>query len=366
MAGPLSGVRVVEFAGLGPGPFAAMWLADMGADVVRIDRPVPSEPFDIPYDVLARGRRSIICDLKAEQGRSEARALCVKADILIEGLRPGVMERLGLGPRDLMADNPGLIYGRMTGWGQTGPRAQTAGHDINYIALTGALHAIGPDETPLPPLNLLGDFGGGAMYLVAGLLAALIERGTSGKGQVVDAAITDGTAHLSAMIYSMQAAGMWQDRRAANPLDGGAPYYRTYRCADGAHIAIGPIEPQFHAAFYAGLNLDPPPRQHDARTWEAETARVAARIAEKSRADWLAIFEGSDACVAPVLSLSEAPEDAHNTARETFVARDGVTQPAPAPRLSRTPGSLDRSPPVSGADRKTILSDWGISDAASD
>ena len=271
--GPLGGVRVLEFAGLGPGPFAAMWLADMGADVVRIDRPDGREPFPMRHDVLARGRRSIALDLKAEADVARARALAGAADLLIEGFRPGVMERLGLGPEVLCADNPRLVYGRMTGWGQDGPLAGVAGHDIGYIALTGALHAIGEDA-PVPPLNLVGDFGGGAMYLVAGLLAALVERGKSGRGQVVDAAIVDGTAHLMAMIYGMKASGLWQDRRAANPLDGGAHYYRCYECADGRWLAVGAIEPQFYALLMERTGADLPGQADPAR-WPDQAAALA-------------------------------------------------------------------------------------------
>ncbi|QPH52982.1 CaiB/BaiF CoA transferase family protein [Pontivivens ytuae] len=357
--GPLKGIRVVEFAGLGPGPFAAMWLADMGADVVRIDRPGGGDLFPMDYDVLARGRRSVVADLKSEEGHALALSLIGKADLLIEGFRPGVMERLGLGPDVALAANPRVIYGRMTGWGQDGPLAHAAGHDIDYIALTGALHAIG-SEAPVPPLNLVGDFGGGGMYLVAGLLAALVERGTSGKGQVVDAAITDGTAHLMAMIYGMAANGLWQDRRASNALDGAAHYYRCYECADGKWLAVGAIEPQFYACLLELTGADCTAPQHDPASWPELSARLAALFATRPRAEWMELLEGTDACVAPVLSLAEAPEHPHNAARRTFETRDGVTQPAPAPRLSRTPGALDRPPPARGADLDDVLKDWEI------
>ncbi|SOH95351.1 alpha-methylacyl-CoA racemase [Monaibacterium marinum] len=358
--GPLKGIRVVEFAGLGPGPFAAMWLADMGADVVRIDRHDGRDPFPMEYDVLARGRRSVTANLKSDEGRELALKLMDAADLVIEGFRPGVMERLGLGPEEACARNPRLIYGRMTGWGQDGPLAQVAGHDINYIALTGALHAIG-EEKPQPPLNLVGDFGGGAMYLVAGLLAALVERGVSGRGQVVDAAIVDGTAHLMAMIYGMQANKMWQDQRNANPLDGAAHYYRCYACADGAWLAVGAIEPQFYALLQQLTQAEGIDGQSNPDDWAAKGGILEQLFLTRPRAEWLQVLEGTDACVAPVLSMQDAPQHPHMAARGVFAQRDGVTQPTPAPHLSRTPGALDRPPPVKGADLNDVLTDWEIS-----
>jgi alpha-methylacyl-CoA racemase len=333
-SGPLNGVRVVEISGLGPTPFAAMLLADMGADVVRIERPdaralLPQNP-----DFLNRGRPVVSLDLKSDEGRTALLERLKTADLMIEGLRPGVMERLNLGPDIALKVNPKLVYGRMTGWGQTGPLAQTAGHDINYIALTGALHAIGTAETPVAPLNLLGDFGGGALYLVNGLLAALLAAERSGKGQVVDCAIVDGTASLMTMIYSMANSGLWQDRRAKNILDGGAPYYGVYRCADGRFLAVGAIEPQFYAALLAGLDLEPGtlPAQHDQTRWPALRAAIAQRISEKTRDDWAGIFNGTDACVAPVLSMAEAPTHPYNTARNVFDPATG--EPRPAPRFT--------------------------------
>ncbi|WP_185802819.1 CaiB/BaiF CoA transferase family protein [Pontivivens nitratireducens] len=357
--GPLKGIRVVEFAGLGPGPFAAMWLADMGADVVRIDRPDGRDPFPMKYDVLARGRRSVTADLKTDEGRARAASLMQAADVVIEGYRPGVMERLGLGPEEICAKNPRLIYGRMTGWGQDGPLAETAGHDINYIALTGALHAIGEDR-PLPPLNLVGDFGGGSMYLIAGILAALIERGVSGKGQVVDAAIVDGTAHMMAMIYGMQGNRLWRDARQANFLDGGAHYYRCYACADGQWLAVGAIEPQFYALLLEHSQAEGIEGQLDPSDWARSAAVLEEVFRSRPRDEWLDLMEGTDACVAPVLSLHDAPEHPHMAARQIFERRDDIVQPAPAPRLSRTPGALNRPPPQKGADLADVLHEWGI------
>ncbi len=334
-SGPLNGVRAVEISGLGPTPFAAMLLADMGADVVRIERPnaralLPQNP-----DFLNRGRPVVSLDLKSDAGRAALLERLKTADLMIEGLRPGVMERLNLGPDVALQINPKLVYGRMTGWGQTGPLAQTAGHDINYIALTGALHAIGTAETPVPPLNLLGDFGGGALYLVNGLLAALLSAERSRAGQVVDCAIVDGTASLMTMIYSMANSGLWQDRRAENILDGGAPYYGVYRCADGRFLAVGAIEPQFYAALLAGLDLNPAtlPPQHDQTRWPELRATIAQRISEKTRDDWAGIFNGTDACVAPVLSMAEAPTHPYNTARNVFDPATG--EPRPAPRFTK-------------------------------
>ncbi len=358
--GPLAGIRVVEMAGLGPTPFAAMWLADMGAEVVRIQRPGLGALIEMRHDVLNRGRGHVELDLKTDAGRATARALIERADLLIEGMRPGVMERLGLGPETFADSNPALVYGRMTGWGQDGPLADRAGHDINYIGLTGALHAIGPAEHPVAPLNLVGDFGGGAMYLVAGLLAALLAARTSGRGQVVDCAITDGTAHLSAMIWGMHGSGLWADRRAANLLDGGAPHYTTYECACGGFMSVGALEPQFYAEFLAGLGLNPAdlPDRDDPQNWPDLRRTFAARFRRKSRDEWAEIFEQTDACTYPVLSMSEAPDHHHNRARATFGQIGGVTQPRPAPRLSRTPGRMQAGAPAL-LDAGEILARWG-------
>ncbi|WP_316016090.1 CaiB/BaiF CoA-transferase family protein [Roseobacter sp. HKCCA0434] len=354
--GPLAGVRVVEFQGLGPAPFAAMWLADMGAEVVELVRPGARALFPVPQDELARGRRRVEIDLKDDAARAELMPLIERADILIEGFRPGVMERLGLGPEVLCARNPRLVYGRMTGWGQDGPRAAEAGHDITYLALTGALHAIGGADRPVPPLNLLGGFAGGSLYLIAGLLAALVERGRSGQGQVVDAAIVDGTAHLTSMIHSLMAGGHWRDARAANLLDGGAPYYRCYVCADGLWLAIGALEPQFWAALVEGLGGPDLPDRADPANWPLLEARLAGLFAERSRADWLEIFDGTDACVAPVHDFSAAAADPHMQARAVFTARGGGIAVNPAPRLSRTPGAL---PEAGVADTlEACFADW--------
>jgi alpha-methylacyl-CoA racemase len=360
--GPLQGLRVVELAGIGPGPFAAMLLADLGADVVRIDRPGARPTFGDPgVDLLTRGRRSVAVDLKHPDGLATVLALTGRADVLLEGFRPGVAERLGLGPDACLARNPRLVYGRMTGWGQEGPLARTAGHDVGYIAVTGALHAIGrAGGPPQVPVNLLGDFGGGAMYLVVGVLAALLESRTSGQGQVVDAAIVDGTAHLSTMLLGMMAGGLWQDRRGVNLLDTGAPWYDVYETADGGHVAVGALEPQFYAQLLDRLGLTDvaPPRERaeELRALLAETFRT------RTRDEWTAEFDGSDACVAPVLSYTEAREHPHLRARGTYVESHGVVQPAPAPRFSRTPGALDLPPPAAGQHTREALTDWGIAD----
>jgi len=338
--GPLAGFRIVEFAGLGPGPFAAMMLADMGADVVTLMR--GEQPQGLRGRVMMRGRRKVIADLKDEQTRAATLDLLADADALIEGFRPGVMERLGLGPDAVLARNPRLVYGRMTGWGQQGPLAHAAGHDINYIALTGALAAIGPRERPVPPLNLVGDFGGGALYLVAGILAGLLEASRSGRGQIVDCAMCDGAASLMAMFCEFAAGGRWQDRRETNLLDGGAHFYGTYECADGEFIALGAIEPQFYAELRRRAGLDDAvfDAQMDAENWPALKEKLAAVFRAKTRAEWCVIMEGSDVCFAPVLALSEAPQHPHMAARGVFVSHDGVTQPAPAPRFSRTPSAI--------------------------
>ncbi|KFI33057.1 hypothetical protein CG51_16005 [Haematobacter missouriensis] len=357
--GPLAGIRVVEFAGLGPTPFTAMLMADMGAEVIRIERPGSESLLGLDYDILNRGRGFIRLDLKNAEDRTTARGLVSRADALIEGMRPGVMERLGLGPSDF-PENPKLVYGRMTGWGQTGPLAPAAGHDINYISLSGALHAIGPEEMPAVPLNLIGDFGGGALYLAFGMAAALLEAARSGRGQVVDAAITDGTAHLMSMIYGMRAGGRWQDRRGANLLDGGAPEYGCYRCADGRFVSVGSLEPKFYAELLArlGLNTADLPDRSDPANWPSLRETFAAVFATRSRDAWCAEMEGTDVCFAPVLSIDEAASHPHNVARGAFGTWDGVVQPAPAPRLSRTPGVVretSQTEPLAVAD---ILARW--------
>ncbi|MEU4035091.1 CaiB/BaiF CoA transferase family protein [Streptomyces collinus] len=367
--GPLSGVRVVELAGIGPGPFAAMLLADLGADVVRVDRPGgPGLGIDPAYDVTNRNKRSVIVDLKAPDGSARVLDLAARADVLIEGYRPGVAERLGVGPGACHARNPRLVYGRMTGWGQDGPLADRAGHDVAYIALTGTLGMIGrPGEPPAVPANLLGDYAGGALYLVVGVLAALHHARATGTGQVVDAAIVDGTAHLSAMIHGMLAAGGWQDRRGANLLDGGCPYYGTYETADGGHMAVGALETRFYEEFLRLLGLDDlAPARGDRTRWDELREQVAARFKSRTREEWTAVFEGSDACVAPVLSLREAPHHPHLAARGTFTDHAGLTQPAPAPRFSATPTRVRSGPALPGAGADTVARDWGIPDLTPD
>jgi alpha-methylacyl-CoA racemase len=365
MPGPLAGLKVIEMVGLGPAPFCAMLLADQGAEVVRIDRPGAGGALGLPprYDVAARGRRSLAIDLRKAGAVDAVLQMVEAADILIEGFRPGVMERLGLGPDVCLARQPRLVYGRMTGWGQTGPLAQAAGHDINYIALSGALQAIGrAGEAPVPPLNYVGDYGGGAMMLAFGVLAALHEAQRSGLGQVVDAAMTDGAALLSAMFYGLRASGFWRNERGVNLLDSGAHFYETYRCADGKYVAVGAIEPQFHAELIGRLGLDPAEfkRQLDPARWPQLKARLAEVFATRTRDEWCRELEGSDACCAPVLDWDEAPRHPHNRARETFVELDGVVQPAPAPRFSRTPAGLPSAPVPAGHDSDAVLRDWGV------
>ncbi|ABB06164.1 CaiB/BaiF CoA transferase family protein [Burkholderia lata] len=360
--GPLAGLKVIEFAGLGPGPLAGMLLADLGADVVCIDR--PAEAAGRFAGVSSRGKRSVVLDLKREDGRAAARALAARADMLIEGYRPGVMERLGLGPEALLALNPRLIYGRITGWGQTGPLAQAAGHDLNYIALTGALAAIGPRAgKPVPPLNLVGDFGGGTMFLLFGLLAALVERQASGRGQVVDAAMIDGALALLGPILELRAQGLWRDGRGSNLLDGGAHFYGTYRCADGAYISIGSIEPAFYALLREKLGISDDPAfdaQMNAADWPALSERMEAIFLTKTRDEWTSLLEGTDVCFAPVLDFDEAAAHPHNLARTSHITVAGVRQPAPAPRFSRTPAQTPAGPPVIGGDTDTVFSDWGV------
>jgi alpha-methylacyl-CoA racemase len=366
MSGPLAGVRVLELAGIGPGPFCGMMLADMGADILRVDRLDAGDlglPLEPKFDIMARGRRSIALDLKKPQSIEIAQALAAKADVLIEGFRPGVTERLGLGPDACLARNPRLVYGRITGWGQDGPLAQAAGHDIDYIALSGALHAIGrAGGAPVPPLNLVGDFGGGAMYLAFGIACALFEACASGRGQVIDAAMSAGAASLMSFFYGRSAAGVWRDQRGINVLDGGAPWYDVYETADGKHVAVGAIEGRFYAELIERLGLDSAtlPDRHDEARWPELRAALAAAFRQKSRDEWCETLEGGDACFAPVLSLAEAPTHPHNRARGTFVAHDGVIQPAPAPRFSRTPGTIARGAPKRGQGGAAALTDWGF------
>ena len=362
--GPLAGIRIVELAGIGPGPYACMLLADMGADVLRVERPGGGVLSLTSYDVLDRGRRSVAVDLKSPEGAEVVLRLAERADVLVEGFRPGVAERLGVGPDACLARNPRLVYGRMTGWGQDGPLAPRAGHDINYAAITGALAAVGePGRKPVPPLNLVADFGGGALFLVTGVLAALVERGSSGRGQVVDAAMVDGVTSLLAMFYGLRAGGMWKDERGSNLLDGGAPFYDTYRCADGGYVSVGALEPQFYAALVQTLGLSGQPDlpgQHDLDRWPELRQRLADAFATRTRDEWAETFADVDACVAPVLTLGEAASHPHAEARGLVVERDGVPQPAAAPRFSRTPSAPGRGPSTPGQDTREALQDWGL------
>jgi alpha-methylacyl-CoA racemase len=358
-SGPLSGIRVIELAGIGPGPVAGRMLADYGAEVVRVER--PGQAPDIASPVSMRGRRAVVLDLKQPGGTEALLALIEQADVLIEPYRPGVAERLGVGPDVCLERNPRLIYGRMTGWGQDGPWAQMAGHDIGYIAVTGALNAIGrAGGPPQPPMNLVGDFGGGTMFLLVGVLAALWERERSGQGQVIDAAIVDGTAALTSYIYGMRALGVWSDERGVNRLDTGAPYYDVYETADALWMAVGAIEPQFWAELVRLLELSDLPGQNDQARWPELRSRLAAAFRLKTRDEWSAIFDGSDACVAPILDWAEAAEHPHVAARGTLVSVDGVLQPAPAPRFSRTPGAVPGPQRPSGSDTRAVLTDWGV------
>ncbi|MGQ0831566.1 MAG: CaiB/BaiF CoA transferase family protein [Microthrixaceae bacterium] len=366
MPGPLAGLKIIEVAGIGPGPFCAMMLADMGADVVRVDRAqnvMGGDPAAPPADVLNRGRRSIGVDLKNPDGVEAVLSLIEVADGLIEGFRPGVMERLGLGPEVALARNPRLVYGRMTGWGQDGPYSSAAGHDINYIALAGALEPIGRrGEAPVPPLNLVGDFGGGGMLLAYGLVCALLSAQRNGEGQVVDAAMVDGAAVLTTMFHAFRAMGIWEDERGTNLLDTGAPFYEVYETADGTYVSIGSIEPQFYAELVRLTSTDGEslPYQHDRAAWPAEKERLASIFKSKTRDEWCALMEGTDVCFAPVLSLAEAPRHPHNVHRGTFLERDGVVQPAPAPRFSGTPATIQRPPAHAGQHTDEVLLDWGV------
>ena len=371
MPGPLSGYRIIELAGIGPGPFAAMMLADMGAEVIRVERaaavrsPAPDTPH---FDVLLRGRRNIAIDLKHPDGVATLLDLAASADALIEGFRPGVMERLGLGPEEFRARNPRLVFGRMTGWGQSGPYANSAGHDINYISLAGALAHFGRDgQAPVPPLNMVGDFGGGGMFLAFGVVCALLEAQRSGNGQVVDAAMVDGAATLMSMFWAVKAIGLFdENRRGANLLDTGAHFYDVYRCADGTYVSVGSIEPQFYAELLrlTGLEGDSEfSQQMDKSVWPRLKVRLAERFATKTRDEWCSLMEGTDVCFAPVLTMSEAAQHPHNVERATFVESAGTTQPAPAPRYSRTPGEIGLAPAHPGQHTAEILRDWGF-DAA--
>jgi alpha-methylacyl-CoA racemase len=362
--GPLAGIRVVELAGIGPGPFAAMVLADLGADVVRVDRPGGTAlGIDPAYDLTNRNKRSVLVDLKAADGPATVLDLVARADVLVEGYRPGVAERLGVGPEAALARNPRLVYGRMTGWGQDGPLAPTAGHDISYLAVTGTLGMIGPDPEgpPTIPANLVGDYAGGSLYLVIGILAALRHAREHGEGQVVDAAIVDGAAHLATMIHGMLAAGGWQDRRGVNLLDGGCPFYGTYETSDGGHMAVGALEQRFYDEFARLLGIgEAAGARFDLARWPELRTAVAARFRTRTRAEWTAVFEGTDACVAPVLSMREAPAHPHLAARGTFVEHAGQVQPAPAPRFSATPGTVRSGPVLPGADTDEVARDWDV------
>jgi alpha-methylacyl-CoA racemase len=359
--GPLAGATVIELAGLGPGPFAAMLLADLGADVVRVDRPGRANPGARRY-VMHRGRRSVAVDLKHPEGREVVLRLVARADALIEGQRPGVMERLGLGPEDCLARNPRLVYGRMTGWGQDGPLADSAGHDIDYIAVSGALGACARHgERPVPPVNMIGDFGGGGAFLAMGIVAAMWEVNRSGKGQVVDAAMVDGSAVLTTMLHGLMAQGRWRDEAGVNFADTGSPFYEVYECADGRYVGVGAIEGPFYDELLKGLGLarEDLPDRRDEACWPALKERFAEVFRTRTRDEWAQLFAGTDACVAPVLSLTEATEHRHNVARETFMVHGGIVQPAPAPRFSRTPNTIGATPPAPGDDTREILVELG-------
>lgn len=364
--GPLKGIKIVEMAGIGPGPFCCMLFADLGAEVVRLDRIEPVDTGvkqDPRFDLLNRGRRSVALDLKKASAVAVAKRLIGQADMIVEGFRPGVMERIGLGPEACLAINPRLVFGRITGWGQNGPMSQAAGHDINYIALSGALHSIGRSgEAPIPPINLVGDFGGGALYLAFGMLAALLEARKSGKGQVVDAAMVEGAASLMTLMYGFKAAGLWSDQRGSNFLDGGAPWYDVYKTKDDKYVAVGPVEGRFYALMLRQLGLDPAtlPDQYDRAGWPVLRSRFQEAFAGKSREEWCSIMEGGDACFAPVLTMEEAAHHPHNIARGSFVEVAGILQPGPAPRFSRTNPAKPNPPPSAGAHTDVALLDWGF------
>jgi alpha-methylacyl-CoA racemase len=362
--GPLEGVKVVELVGIGPGPFAAMVLADLGAEVIRVDRPGAADKAVEPrLDLLHRGRRSLVLDFKADEGREAVLRLVRSADALIDPYRPGVAERLGIGPDECLEVNPRLIYGRMTGWGQSGPLSQAAGHDVNYAALVGPLAAIGRRSGPVPPLNLVADFGGGGLMLALGIAAALVERQRSDRGQVIDAAMVDGSALLSTMMVGLLQKGIWQLERESNLIDGGAHFYDIYETADGKHVALGSIEPQFYAELLELLGLDPAEWPQDRERWPELSERMAAVIATRTRAEWSELLEGTDVCFAPVLDFAEAPEHPHVRERETYVEAFGVLQPAPAPRFSRTPGEISAPPALPGEHSREVLAEWGFDPA---
>ncbi len=361
--GPLHGLKVIEIAGLGPGPFCGMMLADMGADVVCIERKSPAM-LNPMTDCARRGKRSIVLDLKSPEGRASLLALVEKADVLFEGFRPGVMEKVGLGPEDCLAVNPRLVYGRMTGWGQDGPLARVAGHDINYISLTGSLHSIGRQgEKPVLPLNLVGDYGGGAMFLAFGVVCAVLEARQSGKGQVVDAAMTDGSAALMTLFHSLDADGRWNPKRESNIIDGGAHFYDVYETSDGKYVSIGSIEPQFYELLLEKTGLDASEFQDQMNTerWPELKRKLEAVFMTRTRDEWCELMEGSDVCFAPVLDFHEAPRHPHNVARKTYIELGGVTQPAPAPRFSRTAPEAPHPPREPGSDGEAILKDWDVS-----
>lgn len=360
--GPLQGIKIIEMAGLGPAPFAGMMLADMGAEVILVERKASANKVRVP-DCNRRGKRCIAINLKTPEGIETLLKLVEKADVLFEGFRPGVMERLGIGPDVCMARNPRLIFGRMTGWGQSGPLAKAAGHDINYISLSGALHAIGrKGEKPVVPLNLVGDYGGGSMFLIVGILAALLEAKNSGKGQIVDAAMTDGSAMLMNIFHSLQAMGQWTTERGANWIDGGAHFYDTYETKDGKYISIGPLEPQFYALLRQKLDLNEEDfgAQFNPQLWETQTEKLAHIFKEKTQIEWCELLEGTDVCFAPVLNYIEATKHPHNVARKTFIEVDGIQQAAPAPRFSRTISEVRFGSHAAGEDTDDILRDWGI------
>lgn len=364
--GPLTNIKILEIAGIGPGQFCGMLLADMGAKIIRIDRVEDAGlgiPMPVEYNLMNRSRKTITVDLKKPQGIELILKMCETSDAIFEGFRPGVMERFGLAPEECQKHNPRLVYGRMTGWGQSGPLAKTAGHDTNYLALSGALHAIGPkDGLPVIPLNLLADYGGGGIYLALGLLAAIVEARESGEGQVVDAAMVDGASSLMTSTYGMYAGGMWRNERGVNIMDGGAPFIRTYATRDGQSVAVCCAENKFFKLMLDGLGVDSinPKDQYNQSTWDTQKAILTKTFASKTRDEWVALFDGSDACVSPVLSMAEAPDDPHNIARDVFVDVNGVRQPAPAPRFSRTPSAISSPPSDPGSETGQVLDDWGL------